>query len=139
MLPFPRRAASILPAGLLLAAPLLAQDASPGDSLLSSFEVPEGLDATLWAESPSLFNPTAMDVDARGRVWVTEAVNYRQWGGRNPGKHFDGGDRVVILEDTDGDGVCDASKVFVQDPDLTAPLGIAVVGDRIYVSCSPNL
>ncbi len=139
MLPFPRRAASLLPAGLLLAAPLLAQDASPGDSLLGSFEVPEGLDATLWAESPSLFNPTAMDVDARGRVWVTEAVNYRQWGGRNPGKHFDGGDRVVILEDTDGDGVCDASKVFVQDPDLTAPLGIAVVGDRIYVSCSPNL
>ena len=33
----------------------------------------------------ALYNPTAIDVDARGRVWVAEAVNYRQWNGRNPG------------------------------------------------------
>ncbi len=113
--------------------------AAQADDLASTFELPDGLEVTLWAESPSLFNPTAIDVDARGRLWVCEAVNYRQWNGRNPGKHFDEGDRVVILEDTDGDGVCDDSKVFVQDRDLTAPLGIALVGNRVYVSCSPNL
>ena len=136
--------ASALSFPLLLAAPVGAgpaptQAPGPGDSMGGTFELPDGLAVSLWAESPSLFNPTAMDVDARGRVWVTEAVNYRQWGGRNPGKHFDGGDRVVILEDTDGDGACDSSRVFVQDPELTAPLGIAVVGDLVYVSCSPNL
>ena len=91
-------------------------------------------------------NPTAMDVDARGRVWVTEAVNYRQWDGRNPGAHEEKGDRVVILEDADGDGVAESSKTFVQDEDLVAPLGIAVLGDardpkvtRVYVSCSPTI
>ena len=39
--------------------------------------LPEDLEATLWAESPKFFNPTNMDVDAKGRIWVTEAVNYR--------------------------------------------------------------
>ncbi|MEM9379116.1 MAG: PVC-type heme-binding CxxCH protein [Planctomycetota bacterium] len=121
---------------LLLPGPLLA---APQADLAATFELPEGLEVELWAESPDTYNPTAIDIDARGRLWVAEAVNYRQWGGRNPGKHFDAGDRIVVLEDTDGDGACDASRVFVQDPDLTAPLGIALVGDRVYVSCSPNL
>jgi putative membrane-bound dehydrogenase-like protein len=86
-----------------------------------------------------LFNPTAIDVDEKGRVWVSEAVNYRQWDGRNPGRHHDEGDRIVVLEDTDGDGEADSSTVFAQDKDLTAPLGIAVIGSEVYVSCSPNL
>ncbi len=121
----------LLPA--LLCASLSAQDLS------SSFVLPEGLALSLWAESPQLFNPTAMDVDMWGRVWVTEAVNYRQWDGRNPGLHREGGDRVVILADKDGDGRCDSSTVFVQDPDLTSPLGICVIGKRVFVSCSPNI
>ena len=116
---------------------LLAALAPQQPSLAEAFEVPDGLEVTLWAESPALHNPTAIDVDTRGRIWVAEAVNYRQWSGRNPGKHRDGGDRIVIL-DRAPDGEV-SSKVFVQDPELTAPLGIAVVGDRVYVSCSPNL
>ena len=114
--------------------------------LTADFEVPPGLEVTLFAESPQLYNPTAMDVDYRGRVWVTEGVNYRQWNGRNPGLHHAAGDRVVILEDKDGDGVCDTAKVFVQDKDLVAPLGIAVIGDpknpkakKVVVSCSPSI
>lgn len=116
-----------------------AKDARARRVLTSDFDVAPGLEVRLWAESPDVFNPTAMDVDARGRLWVTEAVNYRQWDGRNPGLHHDGGDRVVILEDTDGDGACDSSKVFVQDPELVAPLGIAVIGKRVVVSCSPSI
>lgn len=116
---------------------LLAVLAPQQPSLAEAFEVPDGLEVTLWAESPALHNPTAIDVDTRGRVWVAEAVNYRQWSGRNPGMHRDGGDRIVILDRAPGGEV--SSKVFVQDPELTAPLGIAVVGDRVYVSCSPNL
>ncbi|MCA9001744.1 MAG: dehydrogenase, partial [Planctomycetes bacterium] len=106
---------------------------------LPGFEAAHGLEVQLFAESPMLFNPTAMDVDEEGRVWVTEGVNYRQWNGRNPGLHHGEGDRVVVLQDTDGDGVADSSTVFVQDKDLTAPLGIAVIDGAVYVSCSPNL
>ena len=39
------------------------------------------------------------------------------------------GDRIVILEDTDGDGTADSSKVFTQDPSLFSPLGITVLGN----------
>lgn len=108
--------------------------------LNNSFSVPEGWQISVWAESPDLYNPTNIDVDAKGRVWVTEAVNYRNF--NNDPKHtlhFAKGDRVMILEDTDGDGVSDTSKVFVEDEDLVAPMGIAVVRNKVFVSCSPNL
>lgn len=102
--------------------------------------LPDDLEATLWAESPMFYNPTNIDVDARGRIWVTEAVNYRNFNNDSTrALHHSEGDRVVILEDTDGDGKADHSKVFVQDRDLVAPLGIAVLGSRVFVSCSPNL
>jgi len=102
--------------------------------------LPEGWTSSLWAESPQFYNPTNMEVDARGRIWITEAVNYRDYN-NEPGKfpHFEEGDRIVILEDTDGDGQADSSKVFVQDEDLVSPLGIAVIGNKVVVSCSPNL
>ena len=101
-------ASYVLSTSLLLAAPsALASDVT------SDFSVPEGLQVDLWAESPALFNPTAIDVDLRGRVWVAEAVNYRQWGGRNPGLKHAAGDRIVICEDADQDGVAETFKVFV--------------------------
>ena len=102
--------------------------------------LPDDLEATLWAESPMLYNPTNMDVDYKGRVWVTEAVNYRNY--NNDSAHFlhhPKGDRVLILEDTDQDGKADKSTVFVEDNDLVSPVGIAVIGNKVIVSCSPNL
>ena len=104
-----------------------------------NFETERPTEVTLFAESPLMYNPTAMAVDAKGRVWVTEAVNYRQWDGKNPGKRHELGDRVVVLEDRDGDGKAEHSTVFAQEKDMTAALGIAVVGNRVFVSCSPNL
>ena len=101
---------------------------------LNSFVLPEGLEITPWAVSPALFNPTNMDIDHHGRVWVTEGVNYRGKAGREPG-----GDRIVILEDTDGDGKSDSSKTFWQDPELVSPLGIAVFDNVVIVSQPPNL
>ncbi|MEQ6120181.1 PVC-type heme-binding CxxCH protein [Reichenbachiella sp. MALMAid0571] len=106
----------------------------------NGFVLPEGWEATLWAESPDLYNPTNLDVDVRGRVWVTEAVNYRGFNNKPEDRlAFDKGDRVMILEDTNGDGICDSSKVFVQDKDLVAPLGVAVIGNKVLVSCAPTL
>lgn len=131
---------ALLLALALVPVPVSAQESDPSArDVTAQFTVPEGLRVTRWAESPQLFNPTAMDVDAEGRVWVTEAVNYRKWEGRNPGRDHPQGDRVVVLEDRDGDGACDHSTVFAQDPDLVAPLGICVLGTKVYVSCSPHL
>jgi len=102
--------------------------------------LPDDLEATLWAEAPLFYNPTNIDVDAKGRIWVTEAVNYRNFNNDSTHNlHHSKGDRVVILEDKDNDGVAESSKVFVQDKDLVSPLGIAVLDNKIYVSCSPHL
>lgn len=123
---------------LLVMLPALCAPQGTAQDLSAQFELDARLEARLWAESPQLFNPTAIDVDARGRIWVAEAVNYRQWNGRNPGKHFDEGDRIVILEDKDGDGFAESSKVFAQEKGLVSPLGICVIDNRVLVSCSPN-
>lgn len=102
--------------------------------------LPDNLEATLWAESPMLYNPTNIDIDARGRVWVTEAVNYRKFNNKPDDRlnHPDG-ERIMILEDTDGDGKADSSKEFVTDSSLVSPLGIAVLGNQVIVSAAPNL
>lgn len=125
----------------MLAALTLVLAAVPQEpvDLSSRFVVPDGLRVTRFAESPQLYNPTAIDIDARNRIWVAEGVNYRKWNGRNPGREHPDGERIVILEDADGDGVAEVAKVFVEDPDLLVPLGIAVIGDSVYVSCSPSL
>src|SRR4051812_37430008 len=116
---------------LLLAGDALAQK-SPEETV-QSFKVAPGLKATLWASEPGMVNPTNMDIDERGRIWVTEAANYRG------SKLRPEGDRIMILEDTDQDGVCDSYKVFVQDKALFAPLGICKLGNKLYVSQSPNV
>ena len=104
------------------------------------FYLPDDLEASLWAASPMFYNPTNIDIDARGRVWVTEAVNYRSFNNDTTIYfHHAKGDRVMILEDTDNDGVADTSKLFVQDTSLVAPQGIAVMGNKIYVSSAPNI
>ncbi|MCF0042488.1 PVC-type heme-binding CxxCH protein [Dyadobacter fanqingshengii] len=113
--------------------------ASQDDS--SRLYLPDDLEATLWAEAPMLYNPTNMDIDAKGRVWVTEAVNYRDFNTKPAERlsHKQKGDRIMILEDKDGDGKAESSKIFTEDTLLTAPLGIAVIGNKIIVSCAPNL
>ena len=98
------------------------------------FTVPEGLEVTVWATSPMLSNPTNIDFDAEGRLYVAEGVNYRGKGGRRPD-----GDRIVILEDTDGSGQADKTSVFVQEPALASPLGVAVLGGKIVVSQPPEM
>ncbi|MBN3584212.1 PQQ-dependent sugar dehydrogenase [Algoriphagus aestuarii] len=96
----------------------------------------ERLDLTLFASEPMMINPTNMDIDDRGRVWITEAYNYRSnLNPRNPTKEE--GDRILIMTDTNGDGVADESKVFYQGNDINAALGIAVLGEKVYVSVSP--
>lgn len=108
------------------------------ENALSSFKVADGLDVAMFASEPMMTNPTNMDIDHRGRVWVTEGYNYRY--NLNAGHpHKDEGDRILIMEDTNGDGRADTSKVFYQDSSINAALGIAVLGNKVIVSCSPNV
>jgi len=104
---------------------------------LKKLTVADGLAVGLFASEPMIRNPISMDIDARGRVWVTEGANYRlfqKWGALRAE-----GDRIVILEDSNRDGAADSAKVFYQGNDVNSALGICVLGDRVIVSCSPNI
>ena len=114
--------------------PQAAGPQTPSHIPLDLFAVPEGLEITLWAESPLLRNPTNIDIDRDGRIWVAEGVRYRSHHARQPE-----GDRIVVLEDTDGDGKADSQQTFVQEPGLVAPLGIAVIDNKVVVSQPPDL
>jgi putative membrane-bound dehydrogenase-like protein len=97
-----------------------------------------GLEATLFAAEPMVMNPTNLTVDERGRVWVLEGVNYRRAARKLPDLRPEG-DRIIILEDTNLDGKADKVKVFDQNTSLRVPLGIAVFGDKVVVSQSPEI
>jgi len=85
---------------------------------LSRMTVPDGFRVELVASEPDIVNPIAMAFDDRGRIWITESIEYpRKAAG--PGR-----DRVKILEDTDGDGR--AEKVAVFAGGLNIPTGVAV-------------
>jgi putative membrane-bound dehydrogenase-like protein len=123
----------------LLSISVAAAEEPPTVVPADSFIVPEGLEVSVWATTPLLQNPTNMDIDAEGRIWVAQGVNYRMF--RNEGllPEDPKGDKIVVLTDTDGDGQADKSHTFVQEPELVAPLGIAVIDNRIVVSQPPSL
>lgn len=125
-----------------LALPAVAQVAP--EKCESTFSVADGLEFKLWAAEPLLINPTCMDIDHKGRVWVCEAVNYRTKMHHKPLNRPEG-DRIVILEDTKGTGKADKATTFYQAPDLYGPLGIAVAKDpvgpgwKVFVCQSPDI
>lgn len=118
-------------AGAAWSAPVLGQ-MSP-EQTVESFKVAPGLEASVWASEPGMVNPTNMDIDERGRIWVTEGANYRGAVTRPEG------DRIMILEDSHHTGRCDSYKVFVQDKRLFSPLGICKLGNKLYVAQSPEV
>ncbi|MEE3178467.1 MAG: dehydrogenase, partial [Verrucomicrobiota bacterium] len=96
------------------------------------FVVAGGLAIQPFALQGQLFNPASIDVDDRGRVWVGEALNYRK-------KARKAGDRVLILEDSNGDGRADQATVFYQDPDIDGVHGICVLGNMAIVSAPDRI
>ena len=128
----------------VFALPLLARAQVPPEKALSTFTVADGLELSLWASEPLFCNPTSIDVDHKGRVWVCESVNYRSTLHHRPLRRKEG-DRILILEDTKGTGRADKVTVFYQAPEILAPLGIAVAKDpvgpgyKVFVCQSPDI
>jgi putative membrane-bound dehydrogenase-like protein len=114
------------------------------DKAESTFTVSDGLEIKLWASEPLFVNPTCMDIDHRGRVWVCESVNYRHSLHHRPPLRPEG-DRIVILEDSTGSGRADKATTFYQSKEMLAPMGIAVAKDpigpgyKVYVCQSPDI
>ncbi len=97
---------------------------------------PPGVEAILYASEPLLASPTNLDVDRHGRVWVIDVMNYREHGENDQRPE---GDRILILDDADGDGVADQARVYYQGRDIDAALGIAVLGNQVIVTAAPEV
>ncbi|MEM9588018.1 MAG: PVC-type heme-binding CxxCH protein [Planctomycetota bacterium] len=108
------------------------------ENALAGIEVAEGLELTLAASEPILKSLTNLDIDDRGRVWVCDVMNYRRNNDSRPE-----GDRILILEDTTGDGVMDKVKTFYQGRDIDSAMGLCVLGNdngnEVIVSASPYI
>ncbi len=92
--------------------------------------VPEGFQVKLFAGEPDVFQPIAFCLDDRGRVWVAEAYSYPI---RRADK--DAKDRIVIFEDTDGDGVFDKRTVFMEGLNLIS--GLEVGHGGVWIGAAP--
>ena len=107
---------------------------SPKDEL-AAFKVNERFEVNCFAseeEFPDLACPIQMRWDARGRLWVSCSTTYPHlYPGREPS------DKIIILEDTDGNGKADKSTVFADN--LEVPLSFVLGRGGVYVSEEPHL
>jgi putative membrane-bound dehydrogenase-like protein len=106
----------------------------PPQQSLKALNLPPGFKATLFAAEPDVQNPIGMAWDARGRMWVAENYTYAE-----RKKRFDLSlrDRVIILEDKDGDGVAETRKVFTDDVQMLT--SVEVGSEGVYLMCPPQV
>src|SRR6516164_9254009 len=128
---------------VLLAAESYAQDAIPPrqdrlpnrpfspEEAIEVMTVPPGFAVELVAAEPDVVNPIAMTFDDRGRIWVTESLEYPR---KSAGV---GRDRIKILEDTRGSGRADKVTTFAEG--LNIPTGIAIGYGGVWVLNAPDL
>ena len=103
-----------------------------GEEAAAAMEVPEGFSVTLAAAEPDVIRPIAFTHDDRGRLWVAEAHTYPE-----PAPEGEGRDRILIMEDTNGDGTLDSRKVFIENINLAS--GIEYGFGGIFVGAAPYL
>lgn len=99
---------------------------------LKAFTVADGFEVNLFASDPMIFNPINLNWDSRGRAWVATSSTYPHI---KPGRIPN--DRIVVLEDTDGDGRADKSTVFAEG--LTVPHSVMPVKGGAYVCSTTEL
>ena len=112
-----------------LEAPLL----SPEEAA-TKFKLPDGFRATLFAGEPHVQQPIGMTTDDRGRLWVAENYTYSE---AKVNFAKDQRDRIIILEDTDGDGKHDKRTVFWDKGDKLTSVAVGLGG--VWALCAPRL
>lgn len=103
-----------------------------GEKAAEVMTLPDGFSITLAASEPDIVRPISFTLDHRGRIWVVEAHTYpvRQPEGQ-------GRDRILIFEDTDGDGKLDKRKVFMEGLNLVSGMEVGLGG--VWVGAAPYL
>lgn len=107
-----------------------------GEDAVKSLTVPEGYKVEMFASEadfPNLANPMQMSFDDKGRLWVAVMPTYPHY---RPGDARPD-DKLLIYEDTDGDGKADNEIVFADK--LHLPIGFEFAPEGVYVSQEPNL
>ena len=107
----------------------------PAAETVSKMTIGQGLQVDVFAaeeQFPELVNPVQMSFDTKGRLWVAVWKNYPQWQPKTP---MD--DKLLILEDTNGDGRADKRTVFAGD--LANPTGFEFWNGGVIVADQPNL
>jgi putative membrane-bound dehydrogenase-like protein len=104
------------------------------DQAVAQMDVKEGFTVNAWASEPDVVQPMAFCWDDRGRLWVAENRDYET---RERGFSNAGTSRILILEDTNRDGVADSRKVFMEG--IVFPSALAVGFDGVFVGAPPNL
>lgn len=94
--------------------------------------LPDGFNVTVFASEPDVRQPIAMALDDRGRVWIAEAYQYPERSEKGTGN-----DRILIFEDSDGDGRFDKSTVFAEGLNLISGLEVGFGG--VWVGAAPYL
>lgn len=111
-------------------------DYRPGEVVESKIKTAEGYKIELFASEaqfPGLANPVQLSFDNKGRLWVATMESYPHYRIGDPRPE----DKLLILEDTDGDGKADKETVFAGD--LHIPIGFEIAHDGVYVSQSGSL
>ena len=107
-----------------------------GVAAIEKMTVMPGYTVALFAserEFPELRKPVQMSFDARGRLWVAITPTYPHY---QPGESRPN-DKILIFEDTDGDGRADKQTVFADK--LHLPIGFEIAPEGVYLSQEPNL
>ena len=94
--------------------------------------MPEGFKISLAASEPDVVRPISFTLDARGRLWVVEAHTYP-----TPAPEGQGRDRILIFEDTNGDGTLDKRKVFTEGLNLVSGIEVGMGG--VWLGAAPYL
>ena len=103
---------------------------------LEHFKMMDGFEIGIFASEedfPDLANPMQMTFDNKGRLWICTMPSYPHY---RPGDEMPN-DKILILEDTDGDNRADKQTVFADG--LHLPIGIELAPEGVYVSQEPNL
>ncbi|HEX4612576.1 MAG TPA: PVC-type heme-binding CxxCH protein, partial [Urbifossiella sp.] len=106
-----------------------------GEEAIKSMTVAKGLKVTLFADEkrfPELVNPVQMAWDPAGRLWVAAWATYPHW---KPGEPMN--DKLLVFEDTDGDGKADKMTVFADK--LHNPTGFEFYNGGVLLAGAPNL